>query len=100
MRVRGEAVGGPTAPRRNIRQTTHDRQGLETKRAFSKEVLIDTATKCKPTLGNLHGCKLVRETGDPRRIVELLERTRRQQSRSGDAQDHQEDQPGEDQPQD
>ena len=28
--VRGKAVGGPTDPRRNDRQTTHDRQGLET----------------------------------------------------------------------
>ena len=39
-----------------------------------------------------------RETGDPRRVVELRERTRRQQSRSGDVPDHQEDHPGEDQP--
>ena len=28
--VRGKAVGGLTAPRRNDQQTTHDRQGLET----------------------------------------------------------------------
>ena len=33
----------------------------------------------------------VRETGDPRRVVELREQTRRQKSRSGDVLDHQED---------
>ena len=33
----------------------------------------------------------VRETGDPRRVVELREQTRRQKSRSGDVPDHQED---------
>ena len=44
--------------------------------------------------------KPVRETEDPRRVVELRERTRRQQSRSGDVPDYQEDQPREDQTQD
>ena len=34
--------------------------------------------------------ELVRENRDPRRLVELRERTRRQQSRSGDVPDHQE----------
>ena len=33
--------------------------------------------------------ELVRETEDPRRVVELRERTRRQQSRSGDVPGHQ-----------
>ena len=33
-------------------------------------------------------------------VVDLRERTRRQQIRSGDVPDHQEDHPGEDQPQD
>ena len=39
----------------------------------------------------------VRETRDPRRVVELRERARRQQSRSGDVPNHQEDRPREDQ---
>ena len=98
---RRKAVGGPTAPRRNDRQTTHNRQGLETNVLRSDQVLRNVYSH-NVDLDSDMVAEPVRETGDPLRVVELRDQTRRQKSRSGDVPDHQEaeDQHGKDQPRD
>ena len=84
--------GRPWVARHKLHETTTDKRQHDKDKVLRQMCFQETGVDTH--LQSYMAAEPVREAGDLRRdVVKLREQTRRQQSRSGDVPDHQEDQP-------